>query len=180
MKPARPRYSRINAEVDRLLGEAGIKAPPVPVDRLARAAGAKVVFNEFRDEVSGVLIRRDGTTVIGVAKEQSDERKRFTIAHELAHLLLHDGEEVHVDKLFRINLRSPSSSKAEDVEEIEANAFAASLLMPLHFLRSDLQGVVLDIDDVARIEALAKRYRVSAQAMTYRLMNIYALDRGRD
>lgn len=177
MKPARPRYSRINAEVDRLLAQAQIKGPPVPVDRLARAAGAKVVFNEFKDEVSGVLIRRDGTIVIGVAKDQSDERKRFTIAHELGHLLLHDGEEVHVDKQFRINLRSPTSSKAEDVEEIEANAFAASLLMPLSYLKADLQGVGIDIDDVARIEALAKRYRVSSQAMTYRLMNIYAFDR---
>lgn len=180
MKPARPRYTRINAEVNRLLTEAEVKQPPVPVDRIAKAAGAKVVYNEFKDEVSGVLIRREGTVVIGVAKEQSEERRRFTIAHELAHLVLHDGEEVHVDKLFRINLRSPTSSKAEDVEEIEANAFAASLLMPLSFLRADLQGLILDIDDVARIEALAKRYRVSTQAMTYRLMNIYAVDRNRD
>lgn len=180
MKPVRPRYNRINAEVDRLLAEAQIKHAPVPVDKMARAAGAKVVYNDFKDEVSGVLIRREGTVVIGVAKEQSEERRRFTIAHELGHLLLHDGEEVHVDKLFRINLRSPSSSKADDVEEIEANAFAASLLMPLSFLRTDLQGVVLDIDDAARIEGLAKRYRVSTQAMTYRLMNIYAVDRNRE
>lgn len=180
MKPARPRYNRINTEVDRLLTEAEIRQPPVPVERMARAAGAKVVYNDFKDEVSGVLIRREGTIVIGVAKEQSEERRRFTIAHELAHLLLHDGEEIHVDKLFRVNLRSTSSSNAEDVEEIEANAFAASLLMPLSFLRADLQGLVLDIDDVARIEGLARRYRVSTQAMTYRLMNIYAIDRNRD
>jgi Zn-dependent peptidase ImmA (M78 family) len=180
MKPARPRYTRINAEVGRLLTETEVRQPPVPVDRMARAAGAKVVYNDFKDEVSGVLIRRDGTVVIGVDKKQSQERRRFTIAHELAHLLLHDGEEIHVDKLFRVNLRSPSSSKAEDVEEIEANAFAATLLMPLSFLRTDLQGVVLDIDDVARIEGLAKRYRVSTQAMTFRLMNIYAVERTKD
>jgi opacity protein-like surface antigen len=41
--------------------------------------------------------------------------------------LLHNGIEVRVDKHFRVNLRLSESSKAEDVEEIEANAFAAEL-----------------------------------------------------
>lgn len=172
MKPVRPRYSRINTEVDRLLTAAKVRQPPVPVEKMAVDAGARVVRNDFKDDVSGVLIRRDGTVVIGVASSQSDERQRFTIAHELGHLLLHDGEEVHVDKLFRVNLRSQLSSKAEDVEEIEANAFAASLLMPIGFLKADLQAVTLDIDDPSQVAKLAARYGVSTQAMTYRLMNI--------
>ncbi len=115
--------------------------------------------------------------MIGVANSQSSQRQRFTIAHELAHLILHDGEEVHVDKTFRVNLRSPLSSKAEDVEEIEANTFAASLLMPIGFLKPDLQNVTLDIDDPSQIAKLADRYEVSTQAMTYRLMNIFMPDR---
>ena len=135
------------------------------------------MYNDFNAEISGLLIRRIGEVVIGVASEQPEERQRFTIAHELAHLLLHKGDEVHIDKVFRVNLRSPISSSAQDVEEIEANAFAASLLMPIGFLRSDLQGVALDIDDPRQINELAKRYRVSAQAMTYRLMNVFAPDR---
>jgi Zn-dependent peptidase ImmA (M78 family) len=177
MKPVRPRYSRINTEVERLLNGAKVRQPPVPVEKLAKDAGAKVVRNDFKEDVSGVLIRRDGTIVIGVASSQSAERQRFTIAHELAHLLLHDGEDVHVDKMFRVNLRSQLSSKAEDVEEIEANAFAASLLMPIGFLEADLQGVTLDIDDETRVAKLAERYGVSTQAMTYRLMNIFLPDR---
>lgn len=177
MKPVRPRYSRINAEVDRLLKSAKVRQPPVPVEKMAKDAGAKVVRNDFKEDVSGVLIRRDGTVVIGVASSQSDERQRFTIAHELAHLLLHDGEEVHVDKMFRVNLRSPLSSKAEDVEEIEANAFAASLLMPIGFLKADLQTIALDIDDPTQVAKLAERYGVSTQAMTYRLVNIFTPER---
>lgn len=177
MKPLRPRYSRINAEVDRVLSVARVKRPPVPVEKIAAAAGARVLFSDFNEEVSGLLIRKEGAVVIGVANEQSAERQRFTIAHELGHLLLHDGEEIHVDKIFRVNLRSQLSSKAEDVEEIEANAFAASLLMPLAFLKADLQNVVLDIDDPGQIDALARRYEVSTQAMTFRLMNIPTLER---
>lgn len=177
MKPLRPRYSRINTEVDRLLVSAKVRQPPVPVEKMAKDAGAKVIRNDFKEDVSGVLIRREGTVVIGVASSQSEARQRFTIAHELAHLLLHDGEEVHVDKMFRVNLRSQLSSKAEDVEEIEANAFAASLLMPIGFLKADLQGVTLDIDDETQVAKLAERYGVSTQAMTYRLMNIFLPDR---
>lgn len=177
MKPMRPRYSRINAEVDRLLAQAKVHEAPVPVEKMAKASGAKVVRNDFENDVSGVHIRRDGAVVIGVANSQSSQRQRFTIAHELAHLILHDGEEVHVDKTFRVNLRSPLSSKAEDVEEIEANTFAASLLMPIGFLKPDLQNVTLDIDDPSQIAKLADRYEVSTQAMTYRLMNIFMPDR---
>lgn len=179
MKPVHPRYPRINAEVERALTEGRVKKPPVPVEKLAKAAGAKVLYSNFNEEVSGLLIRKGGSIVIGVANEQSRERQNFTIAHELGHLLLHKGEDVHVDKVFKVNLRSQLSSKAEDVEEIEANAFAASLLMPIGFLKADLQGVTLDIDDPKQIAELAKRYEVSTQAMTYRLMSIYSPGRKR-
>ena len=179
MKPVRPRYAKINAEVDRLLTAANVKKAPVPVDKIAAAVGAEVVYRNFNDEVSGLLIRKKGSVVIGVDNKQALQRQRFTIAHEVGHLLLHDGDEVHVDQHFRVNLRSSLSSKAEDVEEIEANAFAAALLMPMAFLMRDLQGETLDIDDEIKISELAKRYGVSVQAMTFRLMNVFALDRGR-
>ncbi len=47
MKPMRPRYSRINAEVDRLLAQAKVHEAPVPVEKMAKASGAKVVRNDF-------------------------------------------------------------------------------------------------------------------------------------
>jgi Zn-dependent peptidase ImmA (M78 family) len=177
MTVRRPRYAKINAEVEKLITLAQVRRAPVPVDRIAKLAGAEVAYNNFNNEVSGVLIRRGGKSVIGVASEQSKERQRFTIAHELGHLLLHEGEEVHVDKVFKVNFRSPVSSAAVDVEEIEANAFAASLLMPIGFLRSDLRGVLFDIEDDEQVEVLAQKYGVSTQAMGYRLMNVFSLER---
>jgi Zn-dependent peptidase ImmA (M78 family) len=91
----------------------------------------------------------------------------------LGHLVLHDGIEVRVDKHFRINLRSSASSKAEDVEEIEANAFAAELLMPRDFLLRDAKKLKLDMEDEKQVSSLAERYDVSRQAMTFRLMNLF-------
>lgn len=172
MKPLRARYSRIERTVLDLLHEHGITTPAVDVQAVAEACGAAIRFERFNNEVSGLLLRDAATNIIGVEKRQSPTRQRFTIAHELGHLLLHDGEELRVDRQFRMNLRSPASSTAEDVEEIEANAFAASLLMPLPFLKRDFEELWIDIDDEEQVKELAGRYEVSPQAMTIRLVNL--------
>lgn len=169
----RPRYNRVRRCAADLLFKSGIERPAVPVERLAKAAGAAIEYRDFNNEISGLLIRKQQIVVIAVAEEQPKQRQRFTIAHELGHLLLHDGIEVRVDKHFRINLRSSVSSKAEDVEEIEANAFAAELLMPRDFLLRDAKKLMLDMEDEEQVSSLARRYDVSRQAMTFRLMNLF-------
>lgn len=177
MTPARPRYSLIAREANKLLERANITSPPVPVDRLAELVGAEITFNNFQNEISGLLLRRKNSTVIGVANEQAPARQRFTIAHEIGHLLLHAGEELHVDTDFRVNLRSDSSSKGSDVTEIEANAFAAALLMPADFLSQDIVEMRIDVEDSEQIEALANKYGVSTQAMTFRISNLFGTNR---
>jgi Zn-dependent peptidase ImmA (M78 family) len=177
MKPSRARYGKIDRLVQELLHKNGVQCAPVPVDRIAKNEGAEIVLYKFNREVSGLLLRTDDKAIIGVEKTQPSTRQRFTVSHELGHLLLHDGKEVRVDTNFRVNLRSPESSKAEDIEEIEANAFAAALLMPEGFLKLDLADFVLDIDDAEQVQLLAKRYQVSAQAMTIRLLNLASLER---
>lgn len=177
MKPARPRYSRIEREVTDLLSRANVTVAPVPVENIAALVGAKITYNNFENEVSGLLLRRKNSTVIGVASEQPKARQRFTIAHEIGHLLLHEGEELHVDTNFRVNMRSSASSTAEDVSEIEANAFAASLLMPAEFLKKEINRIEIDVENSEQIEKLAAKYGVSVQAMTFRLINLSGLRR---
>jgi hypothetical protein len=58
-----PRYSRINLVVASLSKKADIKKAPVPVDKLARIAGATVAYAHFAKDVSGVLIRKPGVDV---------------------------------------------------------------------------------------------------------------------
>ena len=47
MTPVRPRYSRINRAVADLLAKARVTTPLVPIERIARAVGAKITFNDF-------------------------------------------------------------------------------------------------------------------------------------
>lgn len=73
--------------------------------------------------------------------------------------------------------RSPKSSTAKDVFEVEANVFAAELLMPEAFLIRDLENFYIDIEDGTSVQELAESYQVSNQAMTYRLQNLMARHR---
>ncbi len=80
---------------------------------------------------------------------------------------------MHLDEnigALRVNLRNSESARGEDNDEKEANLFAAELLMPAIFLREELDGKELDLlGDGNFLDRLAKKYKVSVQALTFRL-----------
>lgn len=161
------RIERIAAD---LLSKGKIQQPPVPVNELASAVGATLRVGPLEGELSGFLLRRDNTTIIGVNSLHARTRQRFTIAHELGHLLLHNSTE-HVDRAMSFYYRDQRSSRAEIKQEIEANQFAAELLMPRRMVDAVIpQSVDLFAD--ALLSDLASRFEVSVQALTYRLTNL--------
>lgn len=162
---------QIDAKVAELLRKNKVIKPPVPIDRIAENLGIEVNFAPSNDELSGALIRNDEGIVIGVNSQHHPNRQRFTIAHELGHYLFHKGIHLHVDEDFLVNFRDRRSSEAIDVEEIEANRFAAAILMPTAFVAHDAAKPRLKIDR-AYIQTLAEKYVVSARAMELRLLNI--------
>jgi Zn-dependent peptidase ImmA (M78 family) len=169
----------IESNISRLLRDNQIRQPPIPVERIAQALGATIRSLPLREsEVSGMLYRDGDIRVIGVNSLHHPHRRRFTIAHEIGHLLLHKGEQVHIDRSFRVNLRDDRSALGTQREEIQANLFAASLLMPREFLMADLkEGIDFEAD--ADLKRLAERYQVSAQALTLRVNRLLALEPGR-
>lgn len=159
-----------------LLITARIAEPPVPVERLAQDAGALISYQPFEaQDISGLLYRTAGTApVIGVNSNNPKVRQRFTIAHELGHLRLHDGHDLILERLVRLNFRDATSSTASDAEEIEANHFAAELLMPDDFLRHNLNVLLQGrpLSDLELVKRLARRFEVSQAAMEYRLTGL--------
>jgi len=113
--------------------------------------------------------------VIGVNSEHSRTRQRFTIAHELGHLLLHADEEFHIDEKRPLARRDDVSSQATDAREIEANQFAAELLMPKALVGASVEALIEADPEISveeAIDELANAYRVSTLAMTHRLTNL--------
>jgi Zn-dependent peptidase ImmA (M78 family) len=162
------------AKVSELLRRNRVIRPPVRVERIAESLGLQVRFAPLDADVSGAILRSGTGVVIGVNSSDHSNRQRFTIAHEIGHFIYHTGVRVHIDRDFRLNLRDEQSSKAANWEEIEANRFAAELLMPQGFLTKDVESIGAIDEEV--IEGLARRYKVSAQAMQFRLANLGFID----
>lgn len=167
----------------RLLKELNIKSPPVPIERIARHLGAQVRFSPLDDEISGMAFIKEGLPIIGVNSLHHPNRQRFTIAHECGHLLLHKSlitAHVHVDKQFegvvtprRLN-RDERSATGTIEAEVQANQFAAALLMPADFLERAMADSTADIEDARRIEKLAQKFKVSKEAMANRLSALFS------
>lgn len=174
------RRKHIRLLVDDLLQKCRVQFPPVPVESIARSLGAEVRYQPGDDDLSGFLLRdhKQQEAVIGVNSSHHLNRQRFTIAHEIGHFLLHEWEGVHVDandRGFQIKRRDEKSSTGTDIDEQEANLFAAELLMPAKFLEDDMVKVKkIDLlsDDLGSFAELAEKYGVSTQALTFRLSNL--------
>lgn len=161
---------RIERKVEELLEKFRVRRPPVPVDKIVRRLELQLFSLPADDEISGAIIRREHQVIIAVNPAHHLNRQRFTIAHELGHYFLHEGLEEHVDENFRVAWRNANSSKAINWNEIEANRFAAELLMPTRFLEKDLNS--LENIDKRTVALLARKYIVSPEAMKIRLSQL--------
>lgn len=141
---------------------------PLDIFDLAEHAGYDVLrFHPSKDaelpKISGALVYEKKRIFIN--GDEPLNRRRFTCAHELGHAVLHHQDVVDKKIAFRID------GESNDME-IEANNFAAALLMPEQYLREVYSAFSRDMPITMRIEELAKYFQVSTQAMFYRLQNI--------
>jgi Zn-dependent peptidase ImmA (M78 family) len=145
---------------------------PVNVYSIAEAHNIIVRPETLEEAVSGLLVIQDDHAVIAVNERHHPNRQRFTIAHEIGHFLLHrDSATVFIDAspLF---FRDERSAKGTDVEEIEANTFAAELLMPEPVLRELVNDQAVDPFDERALQRLAAEFGVSTLALTIRLTRL--------
>lgn len=168
------RPSKPETEAARLLRELEITRPPTPVERIARSLKIRVSKEPFEGNVSGMLTRVGKRAVIGVNSWQSPTRQRFTVAHELGHFVLHPAKPTFIDHV-RVDYRDERSQAGTHRQEIEANSFAAALLMPEDLVREHVRRQLRLGSDPTGDElvvSLAARFNVSPEAMSHRLTNL--------
>jgi Zn-dependent peptidase ImmA (M78 family) len=156
--PVKPRIQYAQRLAKRIVADAGIMKPPVILNKVVkylkenRNRAIEIYPQNFSEKIDGMQVMDDDISVIAYNQTKHVHRKRFTVAHELGHMMLG-----HTSMNFDLNFESNKP------EEIEANQFAAELLMPLEMLKVDILN--------SNPKELAKLYRVSEEAMWWRLTN---------
>jgi Zn-dependent peptidase ImmA (M78 family) len=143
------------------LEKAELFGTPVDIEGIAEFLGLEISEEIMEDDISGYLEFKDGAWVIGVNSLHHINRRRFTIAHEIAHFILHrDPNRNFVDVVF--------ARRRDDATamEKEADDFAAKLLMPAEKLRAEINN------GQTSLQALASLFKVSALAMKYRVQTL--------
>lgn len=141
---------------------------PVKISAIAHELGLSVLSATLPAGISGELRPEDDSYLIRVNRHDSKGRQRFTVAHEIAHFLLHKnqiGSGITDDVLYR--------SKLNDAREAEANRLAAEIIMPKDVLTAEFKKPSSDLEN--KISELADQFQVSKAAIRIRLGNLYLI-----
>ncbi|MHA4895776.1 ImmA/IrrE family metallo-endopeptidase [Pedobacter sp. PWIIR3] len=159
----------IEEKAERLLLDLQMFTLPIEPEQCAKRLNVNVHSSQLDDDISGIFVAEDDVYYIIYNEFENIQRRRFTIAHELGHFLLHKNSKLFVDRKQNALYRNSNSSTGESIKEREANAFAAALLMPKSYIEDELAKLSID-DDI--IEKLANNFNVSKMAMSFRLSNL--------
>lgn len=138
-----------------LLFRLGLATPPVDVWNVAHALGLAVKVAPLAGSDGCYVGYGPYTPCIVVREDMAEVRRRFTLAHEIGHHLLHSDEAITE----RVREWARSS------EEREANQFAAALLMPERYVG---QLVRREPVSMALLDAIVRDCQVSRQAAAIR------------
>mgnify|MGYP006438894697 CR=1 FL=1 len=138
------------------------KDAPVSVGKIASELGIDVYAARLPKNVAGKLYRdsrADSGWAIKVNRSDPFYRQRFTVAHEIAHFLLHRDKiksEIEDDTFYRSTLSGPV--------EAEANRFASHILMPM-----DLISEIVSDRGERETKEIASKLKVLETALRIRL-----------
>lgn len=159
--------SLINTMAEEIIKLYKVEIPIDNIEEVVRKMRGNVIENPNMDSFSDGRIRKEGQNefVIEVSPFQTQERKNFTIAHELGHLFLHMGFDTNKEKWDSQDNVQYYRSGASELE-YQSNEFAAAFLMPeakyKEILERNTDGTIVDTLEIARyfhvsIDAAANR-----------------------
>lgn len=165
-------FEKAKAKAAEILEEYAFVRPPIDPEIFARKIGVDVVYADFnpevRDEFSGFIRfneKNDDAPQIIVNKAINANQMTFTIAHELAHYLLH--REYAKSNDYQVMPRNNFYPEGRSKEEKEADCFAANLLVPENMLRK-----YSAYSSVGSIEQLAKMFAVPKDVILDRMRSL--------
>ena len=158
-------YTGVKQKAEQVLRENFITAPPVDIYEIAKNEGLSVEIKDFGDKFNNVsgYIKPEIRTIF-VNSRDSENRRKFTIAHELGHWILHRNKLESEPEKYAVLYRIPLGRRQDDPIEQEANYFAANLLVPEEMLVARRNGKT--------DEELATEFDVSRDVIGYRTRDL--------
>jgi Zn-dependent peptidase ImmA (M78 family) len=151
---------RIRSHIKRLLEGAGVTRPPVDLDALVQHVGNIDREDSEMGELLGSVERVQRRFKIRVNVSEP-HRRRFTLAHEIAHTLLMRPAGSQ-GRTVRLRVREPD--RYDEQEEL-CNAIAAEILMPYHLFRPRVLKALVNVEAIRR---LAKEFDTSVHSTAIR------------
>ena len=187
MKAFKP-YDFSELSPEQILEKLKLNKPPFKVCKIAKQMGIEVSnhidYEYIKYDIEGRAFAENGKPKIWISSGLSPNRQRFTLAHEIGHVVrdilprLKNQQEV---KEFTDHggTLSFNSDGARTIKEALANNFAGELLMPEFAIKQGIQDIIKDNQDnpdrkkvTFVVPKLAKKFEVSQQAMNIRLIRL--------
>jgi Zn-dependent peptidase ImmA (M78 family)/transcriptional regulator with XRE-family HTH domain len=135
------------------------------IDAVESVFGIDVAIERLPEGLDGLAWQTDGHRLCALGSTRMWTRQRFTLAHEVGHLLALHAQNLLVDERL-------APARAAEPSEVVANRFAAAFLMPAREVRSLVRGNV----DRSAFARLVVAFRVSPSAMAVRLKVLNLID----
>ncbi|MBQ0848880.1 ImmA/IrrE family metallo-endopeptidase [Streptomyces sp. BH-SS-21] len=143
----------------------------VLITACTQAFGVDVAVTCLPEAVDGLTWQTDTFRLILVGPTETWTRQRFTLAHELGHILARDAQELVVES-------HVAPGRQRDLTEVRANVFASNLLMPAPEIRDRFRRVA-DRHGGLTVEAFSElvvAFKVSPSALSARLSQLRLID----
>lgn len=172
----RKKEATFRQAVARILAENNVKTTPIPVVSIARNLGFSVYAMASKDEtISGIMADSSVPVslfqekrVIVYNREDYPLQQHFTVAHEIAHFVLH----CNTTDNFYERYRRRQTGEKEPMIEKTANAFAAQLVMPDDMVRGYLSALPFTTTREEIIFGMTQKFFVSPEVAVHRLSEI--------
>lgn len=144
------------------------KKLPVDIFKLADYFKVKIIKGELNGEAEAILLKGSSTIILDQSLTH-EARIKFAIATLIGHLIM----PWHTESSYSHRKSGSSTLSTESTEEMEAGSFAANLITPPEELENDLSKYKSSHANLEELEELAKKYKVSLNALCNRLIELH-------
>jgi Zn-dependent peptidase ImmA (M78 family) len=161
----KPQIATARKLARKIIEEMGVQKPPIRINDIYkhlkqnRNNRVEITSFNFGENTDGQTVEIEGSSLVGYNDDKHIHRKRFTVAHELGHMLL---GHTNTNSSHEFDVYD---GEGFDPKEVEANQFAAELLIPLLLVKKEIESGTTDIEELARI------FWVSKEAMFRKIIN---------